>query len=1301
MMRALAILFVLISASCVEPHVTPCAGGVVCPEHEVCSPRGGCVAPEQLAQCEQPPVDGSCTLPGGETGVCVDAVCIERGCGNGLIEADEACDDGNRLAGDGCSANCRSDERCGNGFLDTNLGEGCDCGDSAFAEPRPGGCDGPNSSDPDAACTEDCKIRGCGDGVVGGLEDCDGSDVPLTDCTQIGWYGGTLGCLPTCQYDVSACVGRCGDGTRNGSPVELCDPGDGGAPDLGGMTCQSFGYYFAGGLACNSLCGFDTSACMGACGDGVFDAGNEPCEPGVSLGGKDCTDLGFYNASGLACTPSCEFDTAGCSEKCGDGIVNGTEECDGGVPPGGPDCTAFGYYGTSGLGCRDNCTFDTSACTGGRCGDLMTNGPEECDGSVPPSFDCRNLGYYDIKPVTCSAACTFDRGQCTGRCGDLTTNGPEDCDGSVPPGLDCTDYGYYAPGSLACTNCAISTASCSGICGDGVVQSVEDCEPSVALAQDCTDFGFYAPGGLVCTSSCGFDDASCAERCGDDMVNGPEICDGAPPDAYGCAQAGGDAGQLGCADGCYETFDNCRSIGFDAESPGDVTISLQDVWGLGNELFAVGSGSNNTNMLHRANGTWQPMSSAVTSSIAAVWGAAADDVFTAGNASGGAYVIQHYNGAAWTRMTTPASGDDLKDIFGVGSSAVWAVGKVGTVLFYNGAWNKLTTPISASVQLNGVWASSTSDVFVVGFSGTIFHYNGIAWSDQSVAATNHFLKVWGRSSTDVYATTTAGTIWHYTGGSWTLHGSCGGSSYSLEGIGGMTNGAVVAVGRDPNTGSGVLCQLGADVWHRLDDGTLPSLAGVSGADLIVAVGDNAILASSGASWLPAIASSGMSTSGGIWGTSANNLFIVGKDSANHNQVSRWNGTTWTPTTFSTLFGVLVDVYGGATPSPWAVAVSSQGKILVSDGLGGAWTEQASGTSAALRGVWGDSAAAYIVGDGGTLLRRTTGSTTWDPPAASVTGANLSAVTGVPGGPVFAVGSGGTIVTYQGGAWSTMSSPVSSSLQSVWARSATDVFASGVGGTLLHYDGVSWTSIPTGRTIALTDVWGAAGDLFLLGGNQLFQYVGGRVLPVRPPVSPFFVQDAWGTRDATFFMAGNGTLPNEVNTLGGRMFQPAAAETVCDDFWDDDEDGLADCADPQCAAAPACVDPGACRPVVDLACGQTINGTTVGGATRWPFYGAGCQNVDETGREAYFRVERPTTGNIDLSLSGYTANLDLIVASRSASGACLPDEACLAASQGTSATEAVTVSAAANTSYIVIVDGRAGATSAFTLQALCP
>src|SRR5581483_4963614 len=66
--------------------------------------------------------------PSGTHCAAVQGICLPdtNTCGDGRKDSGEACDDGNNLDGDGCSADCKSNETCGNGTLDTKVGEVCD-----------------------------------------------------------------------------------------------------------------------------------------------------------------------------------------------------------------------------------------------------------------------------------------------------------------------------------------------------------------------------------------------------------------------------------------------------------------------------------------------------------------------------------------------------------------------------------------------------------------------------------------------------------------------------------------------------------------------------------------------------------------------------------------------------------------------------------------------------------------------------------------------------------------------------------------------------------------------------------------------------------------------------------------------------------------------------------------------------------------------------------------------------------------------------------------------------------------------
>lgn len=139
-MRRLVMMWTLgVVVGCVESAAVRCPDGEsTCPAGTVCViPTGAvdlaplpvrCVAPQDLADCE-----GAAPACGPESARrCYPSdqgpVCLAAGCANRLPDPGEQCDDGNNVAGDGCSADCLSDETCGNGATDPGAGEACDDG---------------------------------------------------------------------------------------------------------------------------------------------------------------------------------------------------------------------------------------------------------------------------------------------------------------------------------------------------------------------------------------------------------------------------------------------------------------------------------------------------------------------------------------------------------------------------------------------------------------------------------------------------------------------------------------------------------------------------------------------------------------------------------------------------------------------------------------------------------------------------------------------------------------------------------------------------------------------------------------------------------------------------------------------------------------------------------------------------------------------------------------------------------------------------------------------------------------------
>lgn len=217
-MRGWGLLAVLFAApSCVSPSSSSCESGLACPSNRLCDQfHQLCVFPEQRTVCEGRSDGAYCEFSGTE-GVCHAETCLPDTCGDGLVGRYEACDDGNVVGGDDCSADCSSSLTCGNGILDPD--EGCDCGDEATVVPI--ACTLNNSDfDDRASCHENCTPL-CGDGVTQTFEACD-SGPPHGDCLGRGFSRGRLECTDTCSVIAADC--------SNFGYVSIASPGLPGTP---------------------------------------------------------------------------------------------------------------------------------------------------------------------------------------------------------------------------------------------------------------------------------------------------------------------------------------------------------------------------------------------------------------------------------------------------------------------------------------------------------------------------------------------------------------------------------------------------------------------------------------------------------------------------------------------------------------------------------------------------------------------------------------------------------------------------------------------------------------------------------------------------------------------------------------------------------------------------------------------------------------------------------------------------------------------------------------------------------------
>lgn len=463
----------------------------------------------------------------------------------------------------------------------------------------------------------------CGNGVLNGVEACDGASFASgTDCASLNLGVGNLRCSSTCTLDTSSCAvrdyctannlygngqcdacdllggvrdpdcetacgmdeacgdrfdpltatwtckrlgkidpdcGTCGNGVVDGN--ELCDQR---AFANDQFTCES--YDFLGGtLACKSDCTPNFAQCtFSVCGDGQLE-GPEQCD-GTNFSGQTCEGRGYAGGT-LSCS-SCVISESTCvAPGCGNGIVEpGLEEACDGTNLGGTTCESLGFAGGA-LTCGGACAFETSACVAPGCGNGVIEAIEQCEGAALNGASCQSLGFLQGN-LTCSpSSCTYDTSACVAAgCGNgIIESGTEQCEGMDFAGASCVSLGFAA-GNLTCNGtCQRDTSACVAAgCGNGVLENGEQCEGMNLGGATCTSIG-YEGGTLECGAGCAFDTFNCfglRDSCGDGVKNALEACDGTDFGTLprACSDYGLGTGQVTChAATCRVMFDSCQT----------------------------------------------------------------------------------------------------------------------------------------------------------------------------------------------------------------------------------------------------------------------------------------------------------------------------------------------------------------------------------------------------------------------------------------------------------------------------------------------------------------------------------------------------------------------------------------------------------------------------------------------------------------------------------------------------------------------------------------------------------------------
>ncbi len=347
--------------------------------------------------------------------------CVNKGCGNWVMEVGEGCDDGNMMNGDGCNSSCLRE-----------LGEACATSDlcaSASCDPTDNTC----VCDENADCsigTPACKfsvnpnvcvVAGCGNGILEAMEGCDDNNIAGGD-----------GCNTMCLLEI-------GQPCPNGSTTcasGYCDPVGTKCACENDADCPTM-------QLCNLIASPHKCVDKG-CGNGVLEMG-EGCDDGNMTGNDGCNGMCLLEL-GLSCP--------GGWTTCTSGFCDSTDTtCACRVDA---DCLAGQFCNT---------TASPNVCTKKGCGNSVVETNESCDdGNTLDGDGCNSICMIEVgEPCTTSTSCA------SGLCEVNICVCAQD--------VDC------AVGQVCNTMAALNACVMAG-CGNGVLETNEGCDDGNTMAGD-------------------------------------------------------------------------------------------------------------------------------------------------------------------------------------------------------------------------------------------------------------------------------------------------------------------------------------------------------------------------------------------------------------------------------------------------------------------------------------------------------------------------------------------------------------------------------------------------------------------------------------------------------------------------------------------------------------------------------------------------------------------------------------------------------------------------------------------------
>lgn len=448
-----------------------------------------------------------------------------------------------------------------------------------------------------------------------------------------------------------------------------------------------------------------------------------------------------------------------------------------------------------------------------------------------------------------------------------------------------------------------------------------------------------------------------------------------------------------------------------------------------------------------------------------------------------------WDGDHWLLDDT-GSAATLKDLWTWtqgGKTHAYLVGEGGKILYYNGSiFQPMLTGLYT--DLEGLFGFESEDVYAVGDNATVLHYDGDSWAPvelgDDVPWSGRLYDIWGSDPFHVWAVGQSGKAVFFDGATWTLQQLP--TSEALYDIWGSGPDDVWVVGK-----TGTLLHWDGNTWFSQVLG---------GASLRA-----------------------------IWGLGQDAVWLAGDDGT----LQHFNGEFWTPVTELAQWGSTdwTAITGHAVADDAALWLASEQ---------GRWARYEEGAWR-LISVDADLVTATHV-DGAPLIGAKSGllvepAADWWTQTPSGTGADILDFWFVPQtGETLMAGTAGTLMSWNGEAWTVLLPPALSDLLAVWSD-GSHTFVAAEGGALFHSDGVDYIEMDTGVTAEIRDLSGASlVDLWAAGtGGTILRFDGTEWYPQDVPAATDLNRlaqgpggDLWACGDAGTMVVRTGGVWEDVS-----------------------------------------------------------------------------------------------------------------------------------------------------------------------------